>query len=97
MKTKNMLKYLKKICAPGMNLCHAAVQTYVFFSLLEVVEFDFYSCQTLFHFDSEERVVIVLYSKILPSLFFFLEVKPVCASKALFSLLLVSSSHISCQ
>ena len=41
MKTKNMLKYLKKICAPGMNLCHAAVQTYVFFSLLEVVEFAF--------------------------------------------------------
>ena len=29
MKTKNILKYLKKICAPGMSLCHAAVQTYV--------------------------------------------------------------------
>lgn len=97
-----MLKYLKKICAPGMNLCHAAVQTYVFFSLLEVVEFAFnlifIHVKLYFILILKKELLLHSYSKILPSLFFFsLQVKPVCASKALFSLLLVSSSHISCQ
>ena len=96
-----MLKYLKKICAPGMNLCHAAVQTYVFFSILEVVEFAFHlifiHVKLYFILILKKELLLYSYSKIQPSLFFFLEVKPVCASKALFSLLLVSSSHISCQ
>ena len=59
-----------------MNLCHAAVQTYVFFSLLEVVEFAFnlifIHVKLYFILILKKELLLHSYSKILPSLFFFL-------------------------